>query len=265
VTHDTCWYQIRQPGNAPPARHIVPPYTPGHVKGDAVDVKATELYVSPVTLTSDNSECFRCHDNHVWLRTPWIRSDNQVKASPEIDNEIPRTEGQPNHIGRPFKHWNNPKNRPARISIDRALFDQTFPPSAEEAALMAQGKMAPSNACTQCHALGKASIANPYEGSCNAFARFWMPDKGTHYAGTTAGMRMSSHGAAFPLRAWMPPGASQQFKSGEEYEAFYKRAFKSISLCCEARRAPAARRSELPLAIESRKTHKPAHNSVPTQ
>jgi hypothetical protein len=238
-TNETCWFQIRaDPGIV--ARNVVSPFSPGRKRTDAAAARAEALYVPPVTLASveDGSECFRCHDNGVWLRTPWIMEANQVKASPDIDNDIPRTQGLPVHVGQPFERWNLPRYQPAQIQIDAALFDAAHPPTPREAQQLKDGKLAPSDTCTSCHPIGQSSVANEYEGTCNHLARFWMENKGPSYEGTALGMRLSRHGASFPLNAWMPPGAAEEFASGEEYFAYYRRAFKALETCCQTPHAP---------------------------
>lgn len=229
---ETCWYQIRKPQSFV-GRGIPAPYSPGRQKGDAADVKANAVYTSPVTLTSDHTECTRCHDSQVWLRTPWIGTQNQIASSTGKVHEIPRPQGQPTFIGKAYRDWNLTTSRPAQIKIDVAAFDEAFPPSASDATAMKSGSMAPSDACTQCHSIGKSDLATSGQGSCNHFARYWMSEKPSSFASTVLGSKLSSLGNSFPDDAWMPPTAATAFTTESAYRAFYARAFKAIQTCCD--------------------------------
>ncbi len=230
--NETCWYQIRKDTTFV-GRKIPAPYSVGRVKGDAADKSATSIYVSPVTLTTDHTECYRCHDNQVWLKTPWIGVENQVPSATGKTHDIPRPPGQPLFIGRAYKDWNLPASRPKLVVIDNATFDKAFPPTAAEQSAIQSGKMAPSNACTSCHAIAKSEIATAGQGTCNEFARYWMPTKPSSFSGTVLGSKVSSYGNSFPHDAWMPPSAATAFTSDAAFQAFYARAFKSIQTCCD--------------------------------
>lgn len=230
--NETCWYQIRKDASFV-GRAIPAPYSAGRVKGDATDRKARDIYESPVTLTSDDTECYRCHDNKVFIRTPWISVKNQVPSKTGKVNEIPRTEGEPLYLGKAYREWNLPANRPTQIKIDSAAFDQAFPPSAAERSAIQAGTMAPSNACTSCHSIAKSEIASGAQGTCNHFARYWMAGKPSSFSGTVSGSKISSFGNSFPRNAWMPPSAAAQFQTNAAYQAFYDRAFMAIEVCCD--------------------------------
>lgn len=230
--NETCWYQIRKTGSFV-GRELPAPYGVGRQKGDADDMKASAVYTSPVALMSDHTECTRCHDSQVWLRTPWIGTQNQAASSSGKVHEIPRPQGQPTFIGKAYREWNLTANRPAQMKIDNATFDEAFPPSASDAAAIKSGKLAPSDACTQCHSIGKSELATGGQGSCNHFARYWMTEKPSSFASTVLGSKLSNFGNAFPHDAWMPPTAATTFTSDTAYRAFYARAFKAIQTCCD--------------------------------
>jgi hypothetical protein len=229
---ETCWFQIRKDSSFS-GRSIPAPYQLGRKKGDPTDQRATNVYVSPVTLTSDGTECYRCHDSRVFLRTPWIGVQNQVPSQTGHTNEIPRTEGEPTFIGRAYRAWNLPSNRPRRIKIDAAKLDQAFPPTPSERAAIQSGTMAASDSCTSCHAMADAKIATAGQGTCNHFARYWTSGKPPSFDGTVLGSRLSSAGNSFPLNAWMPPGAGNTFANDSAFMAFYARAFAAVEICCD--------------------------------
>ncbi|MBK6692577.1 MAG: hypothetical protein IPG50_10280 [Myxococcales bacterium] len=228
---ETCWFQIRQ-GADFVARNIPAPYSKGRVKGDTNDRRANAVYESPVTLTTDHSECYRCHDSQVFLRTPWISVKNQAPSKTGKVHEIPRTLGVPTYLGKAYRGWNLAANRPKQIKINKVVFDGAFPLSASESAAVAAGKMAPSDACTQCHTIGKSEIASAGQGSCNHFVRVWMGG-GPSFSGTVLGSKVSSFGGAFPQSAWMPPAAPSQFASDAAYRGYYARAFSALETCCD--------------------------------
>ena len=229
--NETCWYQIRKDASYI-GRGIPSPYSPSRVKGDANDLKAKATYESPVTLTSDSSECYRCHDNHVWLRTPWIDLKNQVPGSGGKTNEIPRTEGEPTYLGKAYREWNLAASRPKQVKIDSAKFDAAYPPTGAEQTAMNAGKMAKSDACTQCHSVALSNLSSGGQGTCNHFARYWMASKPGSFANTVMGSKISSYGHSFPRNAWMPPTAATQFTNDADYQAYYRRSFKAIETCC---------------------------------
>ncbi len=237
---ESCWYQIRKSASFT-GRSIPAPYKVGREKGDAEDQKADAVYTSPVTLTTDHSECVRCHDSQVWLSTPWIGVANQLPSATGKVHEIPRPQGQPTFIGRAYRTWNLSEHRPAQIKIDAAAFDQASPPSASQAAAIHSGKIAPSDACTQCHSIGKYAAASGGQGSCNHFARYWMSERPSSFASTVLGSKLSTSGNAFPHNAWMPPTAATTFASDTDYRAFYTRAFAALQTCCDDPSQPGCR------------------------
>jgi len=230
--NESCWYQIRKTGGFF-GRQIPAPYSAGRQKGDDDDTKATAIYTSPVTLTTDHTECTRCHDSQVWLKTPWISTDNQIASSSGKTHDIPRPPGQPTFLGKAYREWNQASKRPAQIKIDNAAFDDAFPPSTSDAAAMKSGTLAPSDACTTCHSIGHSDLATAGQGSCNHFARYWMTEKPSGFSSTVLGSRLTNFASSFPHDAWMPPTAASAFSSDSSYRAFYARAFKALQTCCD--------------------------------
>jgi hypothetical protein len=239
--NESCWYQLRE-STSYVARNIPSPYGVGRTKGDAADKKAIDVYESPITLTTDHSECYRCHDSQVWLRTPWISVKNQTPSASGNVNEIPRTQGEPTFLGKAYRDWNLPASRPKQIKIDKAAFDQALPLTAPEQAAIQAGTMAPSDACTQCHSIGKSELATSGQGTCNHFARYWMSSKPSSFDNTVLGSKVSGFGNSFPRDAWMPPSAATTLTSDSAYQDFYGRAFKAIEVCCDDPSAPGCKR-----------------------
>jgi hypothetical protein len=231
--NESCWYQIRASSSFV-GRNIPAPYAAGRKKGDAADKKAVAAYESPITLTTDHSECFRCHDNQVFLSTPWISTKNQTPSLSGNVNEIPRPGGgEPTFLGKAYRGWNLPSARPKQIKIDKAAFDKAVPPTAAQQSAMQAGTMAPSDACTSCHTIAKSDLATAGQGTCNHFARYWMSSQPTSFNSVVLGSKLSSYGDSFPRNAWMPPSAPSTFTSDAAYQGFYARAFKAIEVCCE--------------------------------
>ncbi len=240
--NETCWYQIRA-NNSFVGRDIPAPYAAGRKKGDAADKKAVAVYESPITLTTDHSECYRCHDNQVWLSTPWISTKNQVPSRSGKIHEIPRPGGpDPTFLGKAYRGWNLPAARPKQIKIDKAAFDKAVPPTASQQSAMQAGKMATSDACTSCHSIAKSDLATAGQGTCNHFARYWMASHPTSFNSVVLGAKLSSFGDSFPRDAWMPPSAATTFTSDAAYQTFYERAFKAIEVCCDNPSAPGCKR-----------------------
>lgn len=228
---ESCWFQIRKPTSYV-ARGVPSPYAPGRVKGDAADKKAVATWESPVTLTTDDSECYRCHDSQVWLGTPWIGVKNQVPSTSGKTHAIPRTVAPPTFLGKAYRRWNLAASRPKQVRIDAAAYDAANPLSAADAQAIRGGTMAPSDACTQCHSLGKSSLATAGQGTCNHFVRWWTTGKPSGYSGSVLGSKVSPFGHQFPRDAWMPPALPAAATSDASYQAFYRRAFEAVDRCC---------------------------------
>jgi len=247
TTNDICWFQMRHNDNPIAARKLPPPYSKTRIKGDAIDQQVAQLYLPPQELTADGSECIRCHDSQIWVRSPWISKANQVddlNPQHKNDNQLPQdvTPGRLHHVGANFQAWNSEKLQPQHIDIDAGIFDAKFAMNSAQLAAKQQNLLAPSDTCTQCHKIGRQAISNPDEGSCNHFTKIWHEHKSKDFTETAMGSRLTAFGGKFPQLAWMPPGSEQQFNNQAAWLAYYQRAFQALEICCTDPKRPGCQR-----------------------
>lgn len=191
------------------------------------------MYVPPGALIKGEA-CVGCHDSQLFIRTPHTQ---QAKYSSRLADRVnawsdaDALHGRLTHVGLPFQAWNEDKNQPKRVRIDVSKYDARFPLKSDEAADFAAGKLAPANACTTCHSVGKSPLKPPHadEGSCDNFVREWVDPT---YHGPVTKKFLSETAKSWPNSHWMPPGDTARFKTRDEYEKYYRRALLAIKRCC---------------------------------
>ncbi len=212
-TKAACFYQIRQLGMV--ATKVSPPYSaqPGWT-GQELAVKT---YVAPGLLTEKDA-CVRCHDNQIWIRTPFVTqlgasSDEGARrhALPQRDTRL----GRLKYPGVAFQGWESPEKRTDFIAIDPKM---TVPDVAGEGN---------ANLCTSCHDIGKSRMLAPgdKEGTCQLFARPWFDEQ---FAGPVEGRFLTAHAATD--RFWMPP--NETVASAEAFRKDYALPLAALKSCC---------------------------------
>jgi hypothetical protein len=225
--HATCWFSKTGPGQAPVAvpgatrRVYRSPSAPGNPAGWA-----------------HSDTCIACHQNGVWLRTPFamgvVKEDGKGYERSSKDrpyaagkgNEIPANNqkiakrGLPCSVGLP--DWNVPGAgvAPRMVKVNATAYDAKFP--------LAEGgpRTAPAGACTRCHYFGAGAGTQ----NCRTFL--------AEFKTGTNGLRKTT--ADFLSHYWMPPSnelAENRVATAAAYRATYGRPLDALAWCCVARNA----------------------------
>ncbi len=205
TNNKVCWFNSLTSQNA---TNVPPPFTRS-VERDGND--AANAFWGP---KPTNLNCMSCHNNGLYLRTPWIMQvDGVNKGSFERegregengayvkkgtngfdDNKTIGQRGFACSIGKRHRKWN--ETLPRLMKINSKAF--------EDAASLGRpvgGETASPGLCTRCHYLGSGGL------SCSLSAAAVTG----HGVGETE--KVSARGRSFPEGHWMPPQGGSDWRS----------------------------------------------------
>jgi hypothetical protein len=228
--HAACWFSSTTGGQTPD-------------KEVTVNRVTRRVYPSPTTEAGTNgfwnaqprATCVGCHQNEVWLRTPFAmsapyqadkgyrKSGTQTAYATGGGNAVPDTtkisrRGLPCSVGVPA--WNLPGGdaAPRQVKINSeayvAMKGKPLPPG-----------HAPAGACTACHYFGAKSGGM----GCSTF----LPEL------ATGSYRRRNDGAPFLNKYWMPPSGeltsppqTTAITNADQYSVIFSTAFEALAWCC---------------------------------
>lgn len=219
--HATCWFSSTSEGQQPTVR-----------KGTRMSYPSPSTENNPGFWGDHQPEarCINCHQSGVWLRSPFamglgaeqgkgFQRTGRGAYQPGDGNNIPDNSelvskrGLSCSVGRPDWNTGDGRNAPKQVRIVAEAYDRKFPPRQP-----ANGNMASSGTCTNCHYLGM--------GSGNQFCGAFLNElKG-------GGNQRRRAAAPFASHFWMPPGAGGT-DSREAFMGTFGRALEAAEWCCQ--------------------------------
>lgn len=209
-THQACWYFMEEDEVGKPSTAIPRPYSSSWADGAAnPEAKAANEYWMSAERTNQ-SHCIKCHDNGVWLRSPFIA---QAAGTPNAVPGNPLAQVTHVTVGDLYTDWNGP-HLPTSIEIDEDAWLKAQPES-EQAVYrrkIAAKEVTSAATCTNCHRLGKGEYDGL--GTCGYLLDSAIGE------GTPRG---------FSQNAWMPPAHGQ---TAAQWKDYYGYAVSAAKACC---------------------------------